>query len=482
MHFLSHFQVKLSIEMKLTFQKYANAAHTHGISEAVLTANVPWKRVCIIVFLAALGGMITQSVDNVIEYASSPKSTTVSPWFPHRLPDIMYCPSAVFRNDYVENQKLSGDHTEFFKAVAKGGFPTDNIPCMFMDGFHSMGKCFYAGRFSPYSTMDNNRKESDLYIHEEINKQLLMIDEIMRPLINDHLARRGISLQKMMDEISLNPYEVFNVAKMGNQQLIITKRFTKAGVCFKVEQPREMGTAQLRLRSYTVVINQHGSRVCHWRVPFDSVVFGDAASAILPSGLKLITFPGHYTFSIIPNRYKRLNSKKEPCLENGTTYESEACTYMVAGGKKWCNARGYCHDLDYDVIADGTVHYRAENYTSVDGICNMFDYENSCGKYWAIDENLDETVFGKCPMPCLTYGYSFDISFTPLANMSVITVQYSDFHQGLSYIQEWSITFGSMVSQVGGTMGLWCGITFMALAQLVYYAGMKTFEMFGMTH
>lgn len=217
-----------------------------------------WKLAWIGVVAAATFGMFAQIWYQVAEFITEPKSTTLSPWYPDKLPNMLYCPAAIFRNEYME-QNLTGSDKAFFDYVhrtAKVPAPADNVPCVYMDGFKTAGQLFWLGQNSNYSTMaEKDSAVQTGYVDNALQKQMLILNGAMKDNLNGHMQRSNITFQRLYEDASINADEVFEYAKYGgSEDLVVTKRFTMSGVCFHVEQPTRSHDLQLRLHSYTTVL------------------------------------------------------------------------------------------------------------------------------------------------------------------------------------------------------------------------------------
>lgn len=445
----------------------------HGARGILMTVGYRRKAVWTAVVLACLLVLVAQVSKHVRGFLSTPSSITVSPWTPERFPEMLYCPSAVFRNDYMKKH-LYGKFKAFLGEIEKSmsdKMPAQNIPCLYLDSLSPAGQLMWNGRFTDFSQM-SNRSEGDLYLRKELNDRLLLLKKMMEQIVNEHLTMTNSTFQQLMDDITLKPHEVIESAVIANNvPMLVSATHTTSGPCFLIQPPSGNGRAQLSYGSYTVVPKVKTSgEVCSWKVPFDYVVFGDAARALSPTGWKYLSLPAHYTFSLIPRIYKKLNTADSPCLDSITVTDQDICLYYGVQDE-WCRKMVGCGKPTYDVVIDGKLYYKSKDITSVESLCSNLDFEGSCLKRFAVDTNTDDTVYAKCPMPCASTGYNFEVFVTPSTNLSAITVQYSDIHQGLSFVQEWSFTAGSLVGKIGGTLGLWCGITIVALLHAGFTLG-----------
>lgn len=176
-----------------------------------------------------------------------------------------------------------GTYRDFFQYVrdsSENGKAADNVPCAYLDSFHSNGQLFWLAQFSRYSEMSRNSSSVKTgYTTKEERMRLLQLEKIVRGLVNDYLAHRNITFQEMQDEASLNADEIFESAIHGQAaELLISKFPTKLGICFHVRQNEDTEESQLRFQSYTVVVKEHPKGdICRWTDPFDIAAFGDEA-------------------------------------------------------------------------------------------------------------------------------------------------------------------------------------------------------------
>lgn len=98
---------------------------------------------------------------------------------------------------------------------------------------------------------------------------------------------------------------------------------------------------------------------------------GDTALHAQPKGQRFLTFPGHYTISLIPRTYKKLRIKAEPCTDVAHPAELDPLLWQSLG--KWCKRQSSCVKPTYDVrIGSDLVYRNPYNDTTIDHFCINF--------------------------------------------------------------------------------------------------------------
>lgn len=277
--------------------------------------------------------------------------------------------------------------------------------------------------------------------------------------------------------------------------LVSTKLFMDGGICFLFNLTAEDGSHSRRIPSYKVIGMKIADRTK--KLLQVSSLWRLYISQSCDLGLKYPTSPiinmpenSLITVHVSVQRSQKLKHKESPCAnadEVAANYSPEAC-YVQCYSDVYQKRYG-CRRFDESVI-----HYRPSDY------CNIFDKPPM--DYWRLNAELSvqyETIIEspegincvrKCPYECDTMIYdvtmrsliSEDDLITPFrmitnlarsVNMSSVAVEVQNgaaYQGGIMTLTEVStISFTSMVSNLGGALGLFVGGTMMTFVQVILF-------------
>lgn len=468
---------------------FASSTNIHGVVDVVQGFHPVWRVTMGIFLLGALIGLFVQASVQFEKYASQPTQTTLSPWYPRSLPELKFCPAETQLYRKLEEAVIPDkSERDAWNAMADnivGKGVRFHFPAMslFVESLFIFGNFFWIGRFGRMSTLKDNGGYDKTWADTGEMAHGRVVE-----LFDSYLKRANKTIQDVIMDVSADVGTILETT--GN--VWVTKRVTTSGTCYVAAHNASETPEMLRFSSYTLRVKERNYSEVASIVPhFNFVAVGEYARSVLPfRGTKFVSFPGHYTFTAYPARYRLENTAQRPCAWNMRFVKQEACIFDgISSICKKAVAAGARPSIDCGFIRtdgfldDGTQYSWSSNDKSVANLCSYFKVRDHCLIEALLGGNITaqvmkqefRNIFDRCEHPCAHTGYRIEISVVR-GSESAITVQYGDVHQSLSYTQGFLFKPLQLVGSVGGIMGVWVGASFLAILHALYGCCMSGYE------
>lgn len=411
-------------------------------------------------------------------YMAHPIETTVAPHPPEELPALKYCPSATILGEQlavdlhpdVVDRNAWAAIDRGMKAKMKWKYQL-NSRAIFLDSLIPHGQCFWTGRFSNFRNQVSQMHTGEIKLNEAVGNVYPMLVD----LFDTYMARTNSTFEMLLRKHSIVAKDIIEAT----DNVQVTKEIGIRGVCFLITQ-REPSSRSARFRSYTISLKKQDDANFP---PMETISLGHNAIADSIRGVQYVTFPADYLITVTPNTYRKVHNSRQPCSTK-SHQEQEFCVYQktffdaIAIAARKSDEKPCKWPIFDKFLPDGRQYSWSDKETSVKDLCSYFlpqkhSFLRAVGGVGAVGkvyQELKKSTFSTCPPPCVHTGYQMRMTITRRSgNRSSITVNFLDPDAGRSYTQEYSFSLIQLVSEVGGTLGVWVGGSFVAILHAMYY-------------
>ncbi|RNA09267.1 acid-sensing ion channel 5 [Brachionus plicatilis] len=464
----SHLILEMSNKRQKIIQVLKNAGHSttsHGLSHILKTKSIFLKFMWILFLFSSCGSccyLIATSIMNFLKWEVVTKIDIVTE-IPSIFPTISICTANPIQNNFSLN---------FVDQVLKGSGISNN------SWFESNGINYqFKFLFSKYLSMSNVYNLSD---QERENFGMKINKSIISCYYSTNPCNLSLDFEYHYDNMHSNCIK-FNSGKKTE-----LKKASKPGLInglqmeIYVDEPNENS---LSTASGLYLIVHNNSQESHFPEGFT-----------VPVG-KQVNIAVQREFI---SKKARPYSECTQNLDSVNAFDSDLYRTIIQSGKPY--RREMCYDLCLQEIiiekckCQDMISYSFPNMSYCMSLNHIFcDYEEFSHFY---TENIEEKCGRKCPLECDTIKYPVTLTYLDypteayynklikepiFKNMSGLTyeklkkkmiflnIYYSEFqYKKIQEVEKMTII--DLVAGIGGTMGLFIGISFLSLIEIIHVA------------